>query len=89
MISMFLQIEQKSKWTEDTVLKKLKQTIEPKKPSNYWKSSNEYPGHPWSRTGRRLSEELVSGCCDARRKNYDIRHLTDNELNFLLEYVCN
>ena len=88
--SIKFQIEQKSKWTEDAVLKKLKQNYEPKK-ANWQRNtgSNEMVTNYWQRSGRRLSEELVQGCYDARRKNFEVRHLTDSELNFLLEYVCN
>ena len=73
------------------MVKKLKQTQEPKKPCPYISAANSSSNvaNYWQRSGRRLSEELVKGCYDAKRKNYEIRNLTESELNFLLEYVCN
>merc|ERR1712062_326117 len=70
-------MEKNAKWTQDVAVNKLKDTIEPKKQIY------------WQRTGRRLSEELVTGFSDARKKNFAVRNLTESELNFLLEYVCN
>ena len=58
-------------------MRKLKDNIEPKKVVG------------WHRTGRRLSEELVMSITDARRKNFTVRSLTESELSFLLDYVCN
>ena len=89
---LLFQLEQKSKWTEDTMVRKMKQNHEPKKPVSYMSpvdGSGNSVANYWQRSGRRLSEELVKGCYDARRKNYEIRNLTESELNFLLEYVCN
>ena len=73
----YLQMEKNQKWTQDVAVKNLKDTIEPKKQIY------------WQRTGRRLSEELVTSFSDARKKNFAVRNLTESELNFLLEYVCN
>ena len=73
----FLQIDQKTKWPQESPVKKLKENIEPKAVSG------------WHRTGRRLSEELVMNMAEARRKNFTVRSLTDSELSFLFEYVCN
>ena len=74
-----LQIDQNSKWTQEVGVKKLKDNIEPKKPVT------------WQRPGRRLSERLVTSLslAEARKKNFSVRNLTESELNFLLEYVCN
>ena len=80
LISVFLlQIDQNSKWTQEVGVKKLKDNIEPKKPVT------------WQRPGRRLSERLVTSfsLAEARKKNFSVRNLTESELNFLLEYVCN
>jgi len=87
-ILYLFQIEQKSKWTEEGAVKKLKHNIEPKTAYNWQKHGNDKDNY-WQKSGRRLSEELKHGYFDARRKNFEIRNLTDNELNFLLEYVCN
>ena len=70
-------MDKNGKWNQDTAVKNLKATMEPKKQIY------------WQRTGRRLSEELVAGFSDARKKNFAVRNLTESELNFLLEYVCN
>merc|ERR1739844_748563 len=77
LFTSYLQVEKNGKWTQDVAVNKLKDTIEPKKQIY------------WQRTGRRLSEELVTGFSDARKKNFAVRNLTESELNFLLEYVCN
>ena len=79
-----------AKLTEDAMVRRLKQNQEPKKPCPYIATDGgNNVANYWQRSGRRLSEELVKGCYDAKRKNYEIRNLTESELNFLLEYVCN
>ena len=71
-------MEKNVKWSQDVAVKNnLKDTMEPKKQIY------------WQRTGRRLSEELVNGFSDARKKNFSVRNLSESELNFLLEFVCN
>ena len=66
----FLQIEKNAKWTQENVVKKLKDNIEPKKTLH------------WHRTA-------ISGISDTRKKSFSVRNLTESELSFLLEYVCN
>ena len=61
-------------------------------------------GHDWggavswcfARTHPEMLENLIlcnmphiKAFSDARKKNFAVRNLTESELNFLLEYVCN
>ena len=69
-----------ARWSEDIIVINMKEEKEKVKISER---------ETVCRREKSLTDKLLGGFYDARRKDFQIKNLTEDEINFLFEYVCN